>query len=143
MLLAFRGTEITTLLDYVTDFKFRQVSLDSVPGNTREQTEAAMAGERSQPTSIPDLFFGPEIEKAMVHRGFNGAALSALPTLLRLVDGITGGDAAWTVITTGHSLGAALSTLAAYRLRTRRHPECAAPTKSRPRTPTLVAPLSA
>ena len=124
VLLAFRGTEISKLVDYVTDLKFRQVSLDSDPGKSRQETEAAMATEESQ-TGLLELFWGPEVDTPMVHRGFNAASMSVLPTLYRLVDGITGGDAAWTVITTGHSLGGALSTLAAYRLRTRLPAECA------------------
>lgn len=119
IVLAFRGTQLDTLTDALTDIKVRQVSLDSVPGQSRESTEAMMAVEEAAAPSLMERIFGPGEEEAKVHRGFNAASLSVLPTLERLIDGITGGDASWTVYTTGHSLGAALSTLTAYRLRTR------------------------
>ena len=123
IVLAFRGTQLTTLVDALTDIKIRQVSLDSVPGQSRERTEAMMAVETAAAPSLMERIFGPGEEEPKVHRGFNAAALSVLPTLQRLVDACTGGDASWTVYTTGHSLGAAVGTLTAYRLRTRQ--ECA------------------
>lgn len=64
-----------------------------------------------------------------VHQGFNAAVHTVLPTIKGLVDTATGGDKSWRIYVTGHSLGAALATIAAYRLATRC--ECA-PLPSRP-----------
>ncbi|PNW87796.1 hypothetical protein CHLRE_01g002400v5 [Chlamydomonas reinhardtii] len=63
----------------------------------------------------------------MVHKGFLDAYDSVRRTCFRLLDDITGsgekaGGRPWRVLVTGHSLGGALATLAAYELAERRTP---------------------
>jgi predicted lipase len=57
-----------------------------------------------------------------VHSGFLTAYDSVRPAVLGLVDTVLAGEEgeAWTVLLTGHSLGGALATLAAYDLSLRR-----------------------
>lgn len=60
----------------------------------------------------------------MVHKGFLDAYDSVRRTVFTLLDEITGSndkDGQWRVIVTGHSLGGALATLAAYELAERRY----------------------
>ena len=63
------------------------------------------------------FWHGPQ--KARVHRGFNAAVHTVLPTIKGIVDMATSGDKSWRIYVTGHSLGAALATIAAYRMATR------------------------
>ena len=60
-----------------------------------------------------------------MHYGWKLAWQSVEPAVFAVVDQITLKDPWWTVFTSGHSLGGALSTVAAEAFATR-HPECVA-----------------
>ena len=59
-----------------------------------------------------------------MHYGWQHAWQSVEPSVFAVVDRVTQKEPWWTVITCGHALGGALSTVAAEAFATR-HPECA------------------
>lgn len=98
LVVAFRGTRLSSYLDLLTDVQLRQAMIDCAdfgvcPPMRGEETD-------SNDPSAP----------LMAHSGFLKAYSSIRPTLLRLLSDLAGTyDTLWF---TGHSLGAALATLA-------------------------------
>lgn len=55
-------------------------------------------------------------DRISLHSGFRNAYDTARESILRIVYDITGWKSCWTVCATGHSLGGALATLAAFEM---------------------------
>lgn len=113
MVLAFRGTQLGEIKDIVTNIDVRPLDLPdpSLP-------EPSL--ERSRPPSFAVRFCcGAPDANITVHRGFHGSVVTILPRIEELIDLVSGGDASWGVCITGHSLGAALATVCAFKLATR------------------------
>jgi len=75
----------------------------------------------------------PVIPQLKVHRGFLRAIISLLPKIMRWLDGAQAGRVAKPLLLTGHSLGGALATMAAYFLQQRGYPIGAVYTFASPR----------
>ncbi len=70
----------------------------------------------------PSVSVPPSLSSSLLQQGFISAYDSVKARIFALVDDIMASDSSgpWTIYVTGHSLGGALSTLAAYELAVRR-----------------------
>eukprot|EP00892_Ulva_mutabilis_P001936 jgi/Ulvmu1/11743/UM008_0156.1 len=117
VVIAFRGTE-RSIRDWVTDLRFalNSITADEETGALRTVNDSGRrdSGWRS--------WLGPvaPLTRPALHKGFYLSYRSVQPQLRDVLAMITGGDPAWAVTTTGHSLGGALATICAYDLGTSR-----------------------
>ncbi|KAG2428849.1 hypothetical protein HYH02_014261 [Chlamydomonas schloesseri] len=117
--IAFRGTEQVKWKDIATDLNLTPCSLN--PERLDDNAGLPFSARIIKAVS------GANQNQLMVHKGFLDAYDSVRRTCFRLLDDITGsgekaGGRPWRVLVTGHSLGGALATLAAYELAERRTP---------------------
>lgn len=104
-----------------------QVEEDTTEGVIGYSTPAktifvVFRGSETLQNWIDDLSVGqrtyPHCEDCFVHKGFYSAALAAFPAVLPAVQALKKKFPKYRVLTTGHSLGAALATLTAIELLT-------------------------
>eukprot|EP00210_Caulerpa_lentillifera_P002841 g2715.t1 len=98
IIVGFKGTDPRQATDLLTDAKIIPATLEGMYQDNYilKPTETLLEKD------------------VKVHKGFLDAYLSVRETVLETVDTVSGWDPEWLVIFTGHSLGGALATLAAY-----------------------------
>eukprot|EP00879_Flechtneria_rotunda_P023208 GHRR01024539.1.p1 GENE.GHRR01024539.1~~GHRR01024539.1.p1 ORF type:complete len:572 (+),score=242.27 GHRR01024539.1:796-2511(+) len=114
VVVAFRGTEQVKWKDLISDLNLIPQTLDV------ERTSGIDLGFGALPLPFASFKTNTEI---MVHSGFLKAYDTVKTKVLKIVDQLTADASAampWTIFVTGHSLGGALATLAAYDLAGRR-----------------------
>eukprot|EP00210_Caulerpa_lentillifera_P003485 g3325.t1 len=98
VIVAFKGTDVTEFKDIITDLKMLPGSLD--------------------PLSKDEFILRPsqvlQRDENRIHMGFRDAYASVRESILEIVYSITGWNKDWLVVLTGHSLGGALATVAAF-----------------------------
>lgn len=103
--IAFRGTEPSKWKDVFTDSNVTRTALD-----IERSEKLSMVGQK--------LFSDPN-HTLYVHKGFYSAYKSVNQTTFAVLESMIGNGEGWTVYTTGHSLGGALSTLCTFELASR------------------------
>jgi hypothetical protein len=104
VIVSFRGTEKVKWKDLVSDLNLVPVDI-----NAEDAT--------SERSFLKKLF--QQSDSLFVHGGFYKAWLSVRQRVISIVDTCTERDSAWEIQTTGHSLGGALATLAAFTFASR------------------------
>lgn len=112
LVIAFQGTK--ELRDYMASLRALPPSTDPTPVYRHQYKIANSKGDQILTSRQPGY----------LNPGWKACWRSVEAAVFDIVDRVTQGDPWWTIYTTGHSMGGALSTVAAEALATR-HPECA------------------
>ena len=112
VIMAFRGTEQVKWKDIVTDLNLTPCSLNA---ERLDENSGLPFAARLIKAMVPT-------SDVMVHQGFLTAYDSVRYQAVSLLDSITSSGGKWKVYVTGHSLGGALATLAAFELASRQGP---------------------
>jgi hypothetical protein len=132
IVLAFRGTKYAR--DWLIDMEFGKVGI--VDGPAHQFRLARQPSPVTGVTSSPAPAGEEPVRRSSaikIHRGFLRAIESLLPKIVSWLDGPEAGSAPKPLLITGHSLGGALATLAAFFLHQRGYPIRAVYTFASPR----------
>eukprot|EP00210_Caulerpa_lentillifera_P002840 g2714.t1 len=105
MIVAFKGTDVSEWKDVVTDLKFCKASLTPMAKGDSILTPSRVLRD----------------DDNKVHMGFRDSYVSVRESILEAIYSVTRWSHDWLVVLTGHSLGGALATIAAFEVANRWH----------------------